>query len=239
MPSPDLPSTVFVAVGAVLAAIITGAISFVNLVISKDQKISEFRQEWINELRDDIAEYEGNIIAISAAWQITDITKKGSSIEDDELNNFYKLIADDVRDCRKALRRIVLRLNPKEHKIFIDKINEIDDLLSNPPKLKDTGHIDELLKQATSLSHTILGKEWKRVKRGEVTFYVTKYSALFVFSLLIIASIIIGFKHKNLFEKISNISAKNGGVTETAKTEVPPVACAISGVMRKKPEERK
>lgn len=42
----QLPSTALVAAaGAIVAAFITGAVSFVNIVISKDQKISEFRQK--------------------------------------------------------------------------------------------------------------------------------------------------------------------------------------------------
>ena len=46
-----------------LLEIVTDIISFVNLIISKDQKVSEFRQEWINKLRDDLAEYLGHISA--------------------------------------------------------------------------------------------------------------------------------------------------------------------------------
>jgi hypothetical protein len=38
----QLPSTVLVAaVGAIVAAFITSAVSFVNIIVSKDQKISE------------------------------------------------------------------------------------------------------------------------------------------------------------------------------------------------------
>jgi hypothetical protein len=34
----DLPATVYIAIGAIAAAFITGAFSFVNLIIAKDQK---------------------------------------------------------------------------------------------------------------------------------------------------------------------------------------------------------
>ena len=44
----DIPSPAYVAIGAIFAAIIAGGISFIIAVISKDQKTSEFRQEWIN-----------------------------------------------------------------------------------------------------------------------------------------------------------------------------------------------
>lgn len=34
----ELPATVFVAVGAIIASLITGIITFTNILISKDQK---------------------------------------------------------------------------------------------------------------------------------------------------------------------------------------------------------
>ena len=41
--------------GLIVAAIIAGAVAFVSLIISKEQSISEFRQQWIDELRKDVA----------------------------------------------------------------------------------------------------------------------------------------------------------------------------------------
>jgi hypothetical protein len=43
------------AVGAVAAALIAGLISLLGLIISKEQKVSDFRQAWIDALRSDIA----------------------------------------------------------------------------------------------------------------------------------------------------------------------------------------
>jgi hypothetical protein len=47
------------AVGAVIAAIIAGSIALLGLIISKEQKVSEFRQQWIDALRQDIAPLYG------------------------------------------------------------------------------------------------------------------------------------------------------------------------------------
>ena len=52
-----LPGQLFVAVGAIIAALIAGAFSYFNLVSSKEAKVSEFRQEWINALRSEISMY--------------------------------------------------------------------------------------------------------------------------------------------------------------------------------------
>jgi hypothetical protein len=40
-----------VAIGAISAAIITGLLSLVGLIISKENKTSEFRQQWIDSFR--------------------------------------------------------------------------------------------------------------------------------------------------------------------------------------------
>ncbi|MEM4379495.1 MAG: hypothetical protein QXL01_02260 [Thermoplasmatales archaeon] len=40
--------TILIAFGAIVAALIAATVSFTSLIISKEQKTSEFRQEWIN-----------------------------------------------------------------------------------------------------------------------------------------------------------------------------------------------
>ncbi|HDX8380284.1 TPA: hypothetical protein RQM98_002566 [Aeromonas salmonicida] len=46
-----------VLLGAMFAALVAGFFAFTNLVASKDNKISEFRQDWINSLRESISCY--------------------------------------------------------------------------------------------------------------------------------------------------------------------------------------
>jgi hypothetical protein len=44
-----------VAVGAIGTSIIAAMVSLVGLTVSKEQKVSELRQAWIDALRDDLA----------------------------------------------------------------------------------------------------------------------------------------------------------------------------------------
>jgi len=44
-----------VAVGAIGTSIIAAMVSLVGLTVSKEQKVSELRQPWIDALRDDLA----------------------------------------------------------------------------------------------------------------------------------------------------------------------------------------
>jgi hypothetical protein len=50
----DIPP---LALGVIIAAVITGFISFAGLILAKEQKTSEFRQSWIDSLREEMSEY--------------------------------------------------------------------------------------------------------------------------------------------------------------------------------------
>lgn len=65
----QLPAQAFIAAGAVLAAVIAGAFSSLSLVMSKEQKVSEFRQDWINSLREDICKFVSAIVHLSAVYE--------------------------------------------------------------------------------------------------------------------------------------------------------------------------
>jgi hypothetical protein len=51
------------------AALIAGYFSFVTLINSKEQKTSEFRQNWIDSLRNDIAEFTSSVYFIKFYYQ--------------------------------------------------------------------------------------------------------------------------------------------------------------------------
>lgn len=51
--------------GAVGAALIAAIVSLIGLILGKEQKTSEFRQEWINSLRAEITQFVTNVTAIS------------------------------------------------------------------------------------------------------------------------------------------------------------------------------
>ncbi len=52
--------------GLIVAAIIAGAVAFFSLIISKEQSVSEFRQQWIDALRKGIAIIVGCVIGMGS-----------------------------------------------------------------------------------------------------------------------------------------------------------------------------
>ncbi|WP_054698658.1 hypothetical protein [Geotalea toluenoxydans] len=161
-----IPATAYAAVGAILAALITSGISFVNLVISKDQKTSEFRQAWIDALRQDLSEMIGHIFRISALCDYYIELHKDDT--DKAINELVKDIGKDISTVSMLFHRILLRLNPEEDKEIIDSVTTLHDMLSSiETNMLDQDKIDKESQRLLALSQVLLKKEWKRVKRGE------------------------------------------------------------------------
>ncbi|MBS0904348.1 hypothetical protein JK229_04315 [Pantoea dispersa] len=80
--------------GAIIAAAIAGFIAFVGMIITKENKISEFRQSWIIELR----------ALLASLISISDILRVDSGFEDKDINEARK-------EADKIIAEITLHLN--------------------------------------------------------------------------------------------------------------------------------
>lgn len=168
--------------GTVIAAIIAAAISLVGLLISKDLKTTEFRQAWIDKLRDDVAEFLAYHSLMSYQIRIND-TKKENDLEFQK--NTFSLLKEEIAKIERVYSSILLRLNPKEHGQIIEKLKEIQEMYGRKGIL-DADLMDNHEKELLSLFQVVLKKEWERVKSGEVSFRLAKYSA----SILVVLGII-------------------------------------------------
>jgi len=54
--------------GTIVAAVIAAIISLLGLIISKENKVSEFRQAWIDSLREEIAAVITHAHAVHGAY---------------------------------------------------------------------------------------------------------------------------------------------------------------------------
>jgi hypothetical protein len=191
----DLPSTIYIGLGAIVAAIITGTISFINLVASKDQKTSEFRQQWIHDLRLDISNYLSNVNIISCEANLYHQLQGQDGITTELLKEFAGRVASQMNKAIQLYHSIQLKLNTKDDKQLLASFEEMNQLfeyaLNNMNDAKKIGMItDSIITQ----SQILLKNEWKRVKRGELSFYITKYFVVFivVFSIVILFGILNG-----------------------------------------------
>lgn len=168
--------------GAIGAAIIAAAVSLIGLIISKEQKTSEFRQAWVDDLRREIAEYLVNFNSISDALQIK---YKSYSEKREMLFPLYE-------NLNKSSFMINLRLNYKEElakNVISSMKNMQNELISELINLERIRFLEANLLQN---SQTLLKEEWNRVKRGETNFIIAKFiSGLLLAIFLIYIAIIL------------------------------------------------
>lgn len=160
-----------VAVGAITAALIAALVSLLGLIISKEQKTSEFRQAWVDALREDLSNYLTQINAIC----------DGASIKYESLEKKVEALSPLYRELNKATFNIALRINPDEPlpKIIFSSMTHLHTLSGNHATISPD-KIRPIERELIISSQKLLKAEWKRVKKGETTFVVAKFSALAV-----------------------------------------------------------
>ncbi|MGV7121531.1 hypothetical protein [Sphingopyxis sp. 550A] len=157
-----------VAIGAIAAALIGAIISLVGLIVSKESKVSEFRQSWIDSLRSELSTFLASANSIASAREI------------EYRNNKERL--ETLRPIYERLNEtyysIALRLNPTEteSKNLRGCIVRISNYV-NSGQQSDFSKFDSDRTDFINLSNIVLKREWKRVKRGEPVYKVARWIA--------------------------------------------------------------
>ena len=176
-PQTDVSVALIAAASAFLVAGIAGAFSLLGLLITKEQKVSEFRQAWIDALRADIASL------VAHAYQIHAFVVQPDPWTYAE---FWKATRDDYLELNSASMRIKLRINRDEcdSRLILQSMSEMEALLSRPsiePPEKWLERVNKIVDALERDAPPLLKKEWRRVKRGEPIYRLAKWLALFVF----------------------------------------------------------
>jgi len=144
---------------AVEASLIATTVTLIGILITNQAKVSEFRQQWINALRDDAATLVTHSLIIHAA-----------DAEDD--------IDDSYLKVHQTTARIRLLLNPKEDasQEVIVAMNSVRDANHHATEFKE---MNECINEFTVAVQKVLKSEWKRVKYGEPL-----YRSIFIIAVL-------------------------------------------------------
>lgn len=146
---------------AVLGASITSTVAFIGLLIGKENKISEFRQAWIDAIRADLASLIASVNKMHA------LLSSGSGMPD---------TAECYADAHRAIVSIRLRLNASEANsgAVLSLLDELDQEFS-PGNIPDGTTLDRIDEQLMNAARLLLKSEWTRVKDGEPTYCIAKY----------------------------------------------------------------
>jgi len=147
--------------GTMIAAVIAAVISLLGLIISKESKVSEFRQAWIDALRAEIAAVITHAHAIHGAYL--------AKFQDN--STLWQNVRLDFVGLNEAWAKIRLRLNPKELSsiAILQALEEHEGLFpkGGTPDFTKLGLADHKLLEAANV---VLKEEWQRVKRGELVY---------------------------------------------------------------------
>jgi hypothetical protein len=140
-----------------LTALFASSLALLGLTVAKDGKVSEFRQEWIDGLRADVAEFLANVQHVFAA------SRGIGNISPDSA-------AQALLRVNGLSSRIRLRLDPKKPKsqVLIDDMKNFRDVVMNSASTEEV--MMESAHTVEESTGTLLDEAWERVKRGEDRF---------------------------------------------------------------------
>jgi len=172
------PENMFVPFGVVTAALIAGAIAYAGFISTKESKVSEFRQNWINNLRDEISKYISCVDSL-----IEHIRKDNAGMMFPAAKHMEKKLehSELYTQMLQARISILLRINDKEKKPedfernrkFLDLIDSIYKNFESHKFSEVYSDIDAL----TSASRDLLKFEWNRARDDERKFQEAKSGA--------------------------------------------------------------
>lgn len=187
MPS-DLSVAIIGAFAIITASIIGFIVASTTARISKEQKVSEFRQSWIDLLRNDIAvayNLSKECIFLLECYdsyikQEKQFRIDGEKVLELEMKNLARdsLTAFNTSHSSLELKvtLIKLRLNPDKDSEYITSINLLMSLItwlstsSENNNILDSQQAHDAIDDFEIKSHLILKSEWDRVKNGEKSF---------------------------------------------------------------------
>ncbi|MBD8168684.1 hypothetical protein [Erwinia persicina] len=171
----------------IIAALIAALSATFGLIITKENKISEFRQIWINELREALGEFVSKVTSLNVLTK----TKSVNSIQ----------IFEDITELESKVK---LRLNLKKPSF---EEQELIKLMSELKGSLDDETLNFQLKTPKfhELSAAILKVEWERVKRGELRYRVLLKTCYLIVAFLLILISIYSYTHSEvLIAKLLN-----------------------------------
>ena len=192
----DLPVQAIAAIATIVAALIAAALSFVTLTLSKEQKISEFRQAWIDALREDLASF---FAAARAVARTTELAQQfGVAYNDKALLPITQEKISELRyQGAETFYRIKLRLNPDEteHKELLRLLGRAIEE-QNKMMVERTSNAETLtaIDLASDYARPVLKTEWRLVKLGERPFRTARnwLAAVIVVSLIFLVFVLTG-----------------------------------------------
>lgn len=171
---------------AIIAALIAGIAATFGLVITKENKTSEFRQAWIAELRGLLTSYTAILVKFNLEG---DFPIKGNGEKAEQISK----LSSEIR------LRLNLSKPSKEEQALVSQMKVLAENIESEPD-----HFFSLIHDFNVAAFGVLKGEWKRVKRGEFKYRVCLSFSVFVTAcLLVLIGFYSYFHHQELIKFIT------------------------------------
>ncbi|HEY9016777.1 hypothetical protein [Thiomicrospira sp.] len=166
----------------IIVAFIAAILAYLGLVLTKEQKVSEFRQKWIDEVRNDLAD----LLSRSIAIQLNFASFCRGKLQANLYAEFIKTHSEDAHTLLMLAERIKFRLNPNDDEGLIELLDELTAIITSPSKLKSGDELEVITSKLSDAGHRVFKTEWERVKNGEPWFYWSKWAVIVFFGLVLV-----------------------------------------------------
>lgn len=221
-----IPPSIYILSGSLSIALISCLSAYVSAVYNKENKISEFRQEWANELRDESSKLIAklnHLSVVSAAF----MSKNDSVIAFAEIvQDQYKhmlMIVELKSEIKELSSKIRIRLNPNKledknsiESIVSNKMIEIDSLINNfalDHEKSGKASIDFEIHNLENKLRELIKDNWEVVKSGEPAYIfakrVTFFASIIMFLFIIVTTVIISVSLFKTQKLSSDENSKN------------------------------
>lgn len=152
----------------ILTSVIGASAATIGVVVAKDTKVSEFRQAWVDALREDISRFVALAFALNAVQR-----SLAEQASDTPTSEAYAAL---VLEMNQVLTRIRLRLDITKtpHKSLDTLCGKLVFVSAQPNQLLV---VSEKAEDLCAAARAVLDEAWTRVKRGERRFRWTFYLA--------------------------------------------------------------
>jgi P pilus assembly chaperone PapD len=139
-----------------LVAVVVGPI--VSIYVARRQirasVVSNNRQQWIDNLRDTIADF------LAKQLMVRSLSRQAHADESS---------IPRIEDVLRLVNKIELLVNPMEqdHAELVQLVCELGDAMNQEKEKNKSFDVDPHVKRIVALSQAILKREWERVKRGD------------------------------------------------------------------------
>ena len=188
----ELSATALAATATAITTLVTSAVSFVTMSLTKELKTSEVRQAWIDGLRDDLSKFFGAARAFARATQSVHV--HGANYQSAPLS-FGPAQAGEFRyQAAESLSKVKLRLNPNEaehielYRLMQSAVDRQNEMLATQGPVEP---VLAAIETANDYAPQVLKREWERVKAGERSFRVARASFGVIAAVVLILFIVL------------------------------------------------